>query len=72
VAFWRNKAKEAKLKFREEAQAKARAEATSPARRWGRISPRDAIRRIFKILWKDGLPEGAPDWLLAEAACRPP
>jgi hypothetical protein len=31
VAFWRNKAKEAKLRFQEEACAKARAEAASPA-----------------------------------------
>jgi len=72
VAFWRSKAKEAKLQFQENARAEARADAASPAGKWGSISPRDAIRRIFKILWKDGLPEGAPDWLLAEAACRPP
>ena len=76
MAFWRNKAKEAKLRFQEEACAKARAEAASPAGKWGSISPRDAVRRIFKILWKDGLPEGAPDWLVAEAAAeaarRPP
>jgi len=72
VAFWRSKAKEAKLQFQENARAKARAEAASPAGKWGSISPRDAVRRIFKILWKDDLPEGAPDWLLAERACRPP
>jgi hypothetical protein len=72
VAFWRSKAKEAKPQFRMNACAKARAEAASPAGKGGSLSPREAVRRIFKIFWKDDLPEGAPEWLLAERACRPP
>ena len=72
VAFWRSKAKEAKFQFKMNACAKARAGAASLAGKGGSLSPREAVRRIFKILWKDDLPEGAPEWLLAERACRPP